>query len=139
MGRLGRVGPFVTSLPFTATAVISELGLLMFLAQAGARSGGMILTAFASGQWVGMVVLGAAVTMTVGISTYLFQRKIMKVGGTRLSGIIAGTQTQPALLAYANQRTNYDHRVSLGYTMAYPMAMITKIVAASVLGILAGL
>ncbi len=139
MGRLGRVGPFITSLPFTATAVISELGLLMFLAQAGARSGGMILEAFSSGQWVGMVGLGAVVTMVVGISTYLFQRKVMKVGGTRLSGIIAGTQTQPALLAYANQATNYDHRVSLGYTMAYPMAMISKIIAASVLGLIASL
>lgn len=139
MGRLGRVGPFVTSLPFTATAVISELGLLLFLAQAGVRAGGMILEAFASGQWLAMLGLGAAITMTVGISTYLFQRKVMKVGGTRLSGIIAGTQTQPALLAYANQRTNYDHRVSLGYTMAYPMAMIVKIIAASVLGLLAGL
>ena len=138
LGRIGRVGSVVLSLPFTVTAVVSELGLLLFLAQAGARSGGMILTAFSSGQWLGMVGLGAVVTLVVGLLTYAFQRRVMHMGGTRLAGVVAGTQTQPALLAYANGRTGYDFRVAMGYTMAYPTAMIVKIVVASVLGLLAG-
>ena len=59
------------------------------------------------------------------------------MGGTALSGLLAGAQTQPALLAYANEQTNHDFRVATGYTTAYPTAMITKILVASVLGLLA--
>lgn len=137
MGRLGRVGPLVTTLPFTVTAVVSELGLLLFLAQAGSRAGGQILSAFASGQWLAMLALGILVTSVTGLSAYAFQRRVMGMGGTALSGFLAGAQTQPALLAYANGRTNYDFRVAAGYTTAYPTAMIAKILVASALGLLA--
>lgn len=30
LGRLGRIGPFVTTMPFTAAQAISEFGLLIF-------------------------------------------------------------------------------------------------------------
>lgn len=52
------------------------------------------------------------------------------MGGTQLSGLIAGSQTQPAVLAFANGRTNTDPRVSMGYALVYPVAMIGKIFAA---------
>ncbi len=136
MGRLVRVGSMSISLPFTTTTVIAEVGLLLFLAQAGVRSGGMILTAFSSGQWLGMLALGVSITVTIGGVVFAIERYVMSMGGTRLAGVVAGTQTQPALLAYANQVTNHDFRVNEGYSMAYPFAMITKIVAASVLAIL---
>lgn len=137
-GKVGHVGNFRLNLPFTVTAVISELGLLLFLAQAGTKAGSQVMTAFSSGSWAGMLILGAIVTLSVGFLIYFFQRKVFQMGGTQLAGLLAGSQTQPALLAYANDRTNYDFKVSLGYTTAYPVAMITKILVASVLGILAG-
>lgn len=136
-GRLGRIGRFVTTLPFTVTAVLSELGLLMFLAQAGSRAGGQILDAITSGQWAAMLVLGLAITLTVGLSVFAFQRAVIGMGGTMLAGLLAGAQTQPALLSYANEQTNHDFRVPTGYTTAYPAAMLTKILAASVLALLA--
>lgn len=136
-GRLGRIGRLGLALPFTVTAVLAELGLLLFLAQAGTRAGATILGAFASGRWVGMFVLGAVVTLTVGAVLYVFMRRIVRLGGTTLSGVIAGAQTQPALLAYANNSTDHDFRVSMGYTMAYPAAMLVKILLASVLGLVA--
>lgn len=132
-GHLGRVGSVVVTLPFTATAIMAELGLLMFLAQAGLRAGGQIGHAFTSGSWLGMLALGVVITLTVGLVNYVFQRRVMRMGGTRLSGVLAGTQTQPALLAYANRQTGHDFRVSMGYAMVYPAAMITKILAASLL------
>ena len=44
-GRIGRIGPIATALPFTTCQVMAELGLLVFLAQAGAKAGGQILEA----------------------------------------------------------------------------------------------
>ena len=47
-GRLGRIGPIATALPFTTCQVIAELGLLIFLAQPGAQPGGQTLAALPS-------------------------------------------------------------------------------------------
>lgn len=133
-GRIGRIGPVVTSLPFTACQVMAELGLLVFLAQAGAKAGGQIAEAFTSGEWINIFILGFIITMIIAVGVYTTMRWIFKMGGTQLSGMIGGVQTQPAVLAFANGRTNADPRVSLGYALIYPVAMIGKILVAQVLG-----
>ena len=134
MGRIGRIGTVVTTLPYTACQVMSELGLLIFLAQAGTRAGGLISEAFSSGSWISIFVVGAATTTVVGAGLYLVMKTAFRTGGTRLSGILAGVQTQPAVLAFANDRTGADPRVALGYAMVYPVSMIVKILVAQVLG-----
>ena len=78
----------------------------------------------------------AVVTAFSGLSAYVLMRWVFGLGGTRLSGVLAGMQTQPALLAYANGRTNHDPRVMLGYALVYPTAMIAKILTATVLAAL---
>ncbi|MDY5584246.1 MAG: TrkA C-terminal domain-containing protein [Arcanobacterium sp.] len=133
-GRLGRIGPMVTALPNTTCAVLSELGLLLFLAQAGTNAGSQIANAFTSGAWISILILGFIMTSIVAWGMYLAMRAIFKVGGMQLSGMLGGTQTQPAVLAFANGRTNSDPRVALGYALVYPVAMIGKILVATVLG-----
>lgn len=136
MGRVGRIGRVITTLPYTAAMTLTEFGLLVFLAYAGTRAGGQILEAFTSGAWWRILLLGAAITATMGVLIYVVGRWVFKQGGTRLSGMIAGLQTQPALLAYANGRTNFDPRIGLGYALAYPTAMVTKILVATILAAL---
>lgn len=134
MGRLGRIGSFRTALPHTACNVLSEIGLLVFLAYAGANAGTQIVVAFSSGAWINIVILGFAITTTISVGLYMSMRFVTKMGGTRLSGLLGGAQTQPAVLAFANNRTNGDPRVALGYAMVYPVAMILKILLAQILG-----
>jgi putative transport protein len=134
LGHLGRVGNFVTTMPLTAAQALSELGLLVFLAQAGTKAGSLIGAAFASGEWLRILVLGAVITLTVGFGVYLVMRRVFAMGGTKLSGVLGGTQTQPAVLAFANGRTRFDARVAMGYALVYPAAMITKILLGQILG-----
>jgi putative transport protein len=134
LGRLGRIGPFVTTLPVTAAQALSELGLLIFLAQAGTKAGAQIGVAFTSGAWWKIALLGAVITGLVGLGLYLAMRHFFAMGGTRLSGVMAGTQTQPAVLAFANGRTGHDSRVAEGYALVYPAAMISKILLGQLLG-----
>ncbi|WP_127131292.1 aspartate:alanine exchanger family transporter [Georgenia sp. SYP-B2076] len=133
LGRIGRIGPVVTSLPQTAAAVLSEIGLLVFMTSAGVNAGSHIIDAFASGDVLSILAVGVVVTLVVGLAAYALLRWGLHVGGTRLSGILAGMQTQTALLAYANGRTAHDPRVALGYALVYPMALIVKILCAHVL------
>ncbi|WP_303324717.1 aspartate:alanine exchanger family transporter [Actinomyces radicidentis] len=133
-GRIGRIRGFVTALPYTATAVLSEFGLLMFLAQAGTKAGGQIAHAFTGGDWWKILITGFVITTIVGLALYASMRWGFHMGGTRLAGLIGGAQTQPAVLAFANERTGSDPRVALGYAMVYPVAMIVKIFIAQFLG-----
>lgn len=133
-GRVGRIKSVVTTLPNSACQVLSEFGLLIFLAQAGANAGGQIIEAFTSGSWWKIFVVGVVMTGILAIGLFLSMRLVVKMGGTRLSGLLAGAQTQPAVLAFANSRTSMDPRVALGYAMVYPVAMVGKILVAQVLG-----
>jgi putative transport protein len=46
-----------------------------------------------------------------------------------LIGLLAGLQTQPAVLGFALEQTG-DDLPTIGYTTAYPVATVTKIVLA---------
>lgn len=133
-GRIGRIGPIVTTLPHTSCLVLSELGLLMFLAQAGTNAGGQIAVAFEGGTWLHILALGAMITTIMAVGMFFVMRLVFKMGGTQLSGVLGGSQTQPAVLGFANNRTHGDPRVALGYALVYPVAMIGKILVAQVLG-----
>lgn len=138
LGRLRRVGRWVTTVPHTAAQVLSELGLLMFLAQAGSKAGALVGGAFASGAWWKIALLGAAITSVLALAMLLAMRHAFGMGATRLSGVLAGTQTQPAALAFANGHTGHDARVAQGYALVYPAAMITKVLLGQWLGGLVG-
>lgn len=134
LGRIGRIGPLVTTMSYTAAQAIAELGLLLFLAQAGTRAGGLIGQAFTSGEWARILVVGVAVAFVFCAGLYVTMRRVFRLGGTQTAGVLAGAQTQPAVLAFANGRTAYDPRVALGYALVYPAAMISKILLGQILG-----
>jgi len=48
------------------------------------------------------------------------------------TGMLAGLQTQPAVLSFALEQTG-DDSPNLGYATVYPVAMIAKILLAQVL------
>lgn len=136
LGRIGRIGSLVTVLPHAANTVLADFGLFIFLAQAGTNAGGQIATAFSGGAWIKIFALGFVITSVVAVGIMLVMRRVLSIGATKTSGIIAGAQTQPAVLAFANSRTDTDPRVALGYTLVYPAAMISKILITHVLALL---
>lgn len=133
-GRLGRIGPFVTTMPHSAGQTMADFGLLAFLAQAGTRAGTQLGTSLATGDGYRILLLGAVITVGVSAGIFFVMRRAFGMGRTRLSGVLAAAHTQPAVLAFANDRTGYDSRVAHGYALVYPAAMIAKILIAKVLG-----
>lgn len=132
-GRLGRVGPLVTGLPRSAASSLSTFGMLTFLAYAGTKAGGAFTSALTSGLGWRIAVVGFATTSLTAVAVIVLGRLVHRVDVTRLAGIVAGAQTQPAVLAFANERTGFDNRVALGYALVYPAAMIAKILLAQLL------
>ncbi|MEY4347763.1 MAG: hypothetical protein RIS43_182, partial [Actinomycetota bacterium] len=81
-----------------------------------------------------LLVIGVVVTMVAAAIQLSLTRVFGGVYGSRLAGVMAGSQTQPAVLAYANARSGDDPRVNLGYALAYPIAMIAKVLIAPFVG-----
>ncbi len=133
LGRLGRIGPVVVTVPHGAASALSQFGMLAFLAYAGTTAGGLFLPALTSGEAWRVLLLGAVITAFMAVSMLLVLRRVLHVGGTRCAGVFGGAQTQPAVLAFANERTEYDTRVAIGYALVFPAAMIVKILIAQIL------
>jgi putative transport protein len=132
-GRIGRIGPLVTGLPRTAASALSTFGMLAFLAYAGARGGQSLTMAVTSDLGWKVALVGAVATTTAAIALVLTASWLHRIDATQVAGILGGAQTQPAVLAFANERTNDDNRVAIGYALVYPTAMVIKIVLAQFL------
>jgi putative transport protein len=133
VGRLQRTGPVLWSLPYSVSSTLSQLGMLVFLAYAGSNAGAAFVDALTGELGLRLLLLGAVVTLVVAAGL-LLTRRLSQTYGATLAGVVSGTQTQPAVLANANDLTGADPRVNLGYALVYPVAMIVKVILAPLLG-----
>jgi len=131
LGRLGRTGPLPWSLPYSANLTLRQLGLVLFLAGVGTRSGSTFAATIAKGGALPLFALGALVTALVATSIVLVGRRL-RIPVPVLAGMIAGIHTQPAALMFACERTR-NETPNVGYTAVFPLATIVKIVFAQVL------
>jgi len=132
LGRLGRSGPLVWTLPHAASLTLRQVGLVLFLAGVGTRSGWAFAQAVAGGGVAPIIALGAAVTVTVAMVTMVVGMRVLHLPGSVVMGVVAGIQTQPAALAFAIERTK-NEVPSAGYAAVYPVATVAKIVIAQLL------
>jgi putative transport protein len=133
LGALGRVGPVRFSLGHQTSLAFRQIGTVVFLAAVGTRSGQAFAESAFSIDGLEIVLAGAAVTAVAMAVAFVAARRLAGIDGFSLAGAIAGAQTQPAVLGFAETQSHNDHRVALGYTALYPAAMILKIVVAQIL------
>jgi putative transport protein len=133
LGRVQRSGPIVWTLPHQAAETLTQLGLLLFLAYAGGRAGSAFIEAVSSPLGLELLLVGLILTSVHAAVLLVVGRRFLEQSGPRVAGLIAGSQTQPAILAHANAATGFDPRVALGYALVYPVAMVVKIVVVQVI------
>lgn len=137
LGALGRSGRIVWSIPYSANLTLRQLGLALFLAGVGLRSGGRFAAQLASAQGVYLLLAGTLITVTV-VSLLLWTGyRLLRLPYSLLTGLAAGLGTQPAVLGYGTERTG-NEVPELGYTSVYPVALIGKIFLAQLILLLAG-
>lgn len=134
LGRLQRSGPIIWSIPHGSSVTLTQLGIVLFLAYAGSNSGAAFLSAIDSPAGIRLLFLGAVITLVFGALILLGGKYLADFTGAKLAGVIAAAQTQPAVLAYANERSDSNPDVSLGYALVYPAAMIAKIIIGPLVG-----
>lgn len=132
LGAIGKTGPLVWQVPYSANLTVRQLGVVLFLAAIGTRAGQAFGSAVSDPASLLVIAGGAALTFTVSLSTLVLAHEVMKVPFGQAMGLLGGLQTQPAVLAFANEQTGTE-LANRGYTTIYPLAMIAKIIAAQIL------
>lgn len=133
LGALGRTGPLVWQIPHGANLTLRQLGTVLFLAGIGTRAGDAFGSTIADSRALVILATGTLVTAaSVGLAL-LVGLKVLDLEPATLAGVIAGIQTQPAVLAFAAERDADERAVNLGYASVYPLAVIAKIIVAQVM------
>lgn len=132
LGTLGRTGPLVWSLPYGANLTLRQIGLILFLAGVGTRAGYGFVTTFAQEGGLLLFGTGIAITCTVAVTMLWIGYRVLKIPMSLLTGMLAGLQTQSAVLGYALEQSR-NELPTIGYASVYPVATIVKILLAQLL------
>lgn len=132
LGAAGRMGPVVWQLPYSANLTLRQIGLVLFLAGVGTRAGWVFAHTFAQPGSLPLFLAGTAITLLTAMLALLIGRRVFKVRASVLMGMVAGLQTQPAALAFANECAA-DDGPNAGYAAVYPFATVAKILLAQIL------
>ncbi len=132
LGALGRTGPLVWSLPYSANLTLRQIGLIMFLAGVGTRAGYAFVSTFTQGGGMYLFIAGAIITTLTALATLWIGYRLLKIPMSLLIGLLAGLQTQPAVLGFALEQTGND-LPNLGYASMFALAVIVKIIVAQLL------
>lgn len=132
LGWLERTGPIVWSLPYSANLTLRQVGLTLFLAGVGLRSGYSFVSTLAEGGGLAIFVAGALITAVSAVTLLFVGYRLLKIPMGLCVGLLAGMQTQPAVLAFASEQTRND-MPNIGYATVYPLATIAKIILAQAL------
>ncbi len=125
LGKLGRTGGLVWTMPVTANVTLRNFGLTVFLAQVGISSGKSLMASIGD---IGILFLcTAALIILVSVVMILVIGHIMKIPFDDVLGIISGAVGNPAILAYAVKTVPTD-RPEIDYAMIFPGGMILKVI-----------
>ncbi len=132
LSRIGRVGPLIWYMPSSANFMLREVGIAIFLACVGLKSGGKFVEIFMSGQGTLWFAGGVLVTLIPLLLAAFYMRLKHRTNYLTLCGLLAGSMTDPPALAFANQITSSNAPV-VAYASVYPLVMVLRILSAQIL------
>lgn len=132
ISRFGYKIKLVTYTSSSASLLMREIGICLFLASVGIASGaGFAPTVFNyTGMW--WVIWGFIITVVPLLVVGIIARGIYKINLLTIMGLFGGGMTDPPALAYANNSTGND-APAVAYSTVYPLTMFLRVVAAQVL------
>jgi putative transport protein len=134
LGRVGRIRRQVWHMPVNTNLAFREFGIALFFAAvelgAGAKFFSTVFTATGL-QWL---LAGACVTILPLALIGGIARGVWKMNFVDLSGMLAGSMTDPPALAFASNIARSD-APAVAYATVYPLTTLLRILSAQVLAI----
>lgn len=136
LGRIGSIGKLYWFMPPSANLALRELGIVLFLAVVGLKSGGNFIDTLLHGEGMAWVGYGVLITSIPLITVGVLARVVGKMNYLTLSGMLAGSMTDPPALAFANGLHPTCGAAALSYATVYPLAMFLRIMSPQLLAVL---
>lgn len=132
ISRFGYKAKLVTYTSSSASLLLRELGICLFLASVGISAGkGFAAAVFnTTGMW--WVIWGFVITVVPLLVVGCLARGKDRLNFLTIMGLFSGSYTDPPALAYANGSTGND-APAVAYSTVYPLTMFMRVVAAQVL------
>ena len=130
-GRFGFKLKLVAYTTNSASLMIRDIGLVLFLASVGLKAGGTFVETVMNGGLL-YVLYGFIITTVPVLIMGAVARIYYKENFILLMGIIAGSTTDPPALAYSTMTTGNDIP-SVGYSTVYPLSMFLRIATAQII------
>jgi Predicted permease len=131
---LGHFGPkwrITTYTTLSANMMIREIGISIFLAAVGLGAGeNFVSSVLNGGYW--WILYGALITLIPVFVTGLIARLVFKLNFYQICGLLSGGNTDPAVLAFAQDAYGTDY-TSINYATVYPLSMFLRVLAAQLL------
>lgn len=132
IGFLGPKFHLITYNTISSNLMIREIGLCIFLACVGLGTGKEFIDTVFNGNGLAMVGYGAIITMLPLLIGGLIGRYAFHLNYYTLIGVLAGANTNPPALRYANDLTASDSP-AVAYSTVYPFAMFLRIITIQIL------
>lgn len=132
LSRFGYKAKLITYTSSSASMLMRELGISLFLASVGIAAGKTFApTVFnITGMW--WVIYGFIITVVPLLIVGFIARKVYKINFLHIMGLLSGGYTDPPALAYASGASQSD-APAVAYSTVYPLTMFLRVVAAQVL------
>jgi len=134
LGRIGRIHRQVWHMPVNTNLAFREFGIALFFAAVGLSSGAKFFATVFSVTGLQWLLAGIAVTVLPIFIVGLFARLYLKMNFMDLSGLLAGSMTDPPALAFAVNVSGSD-APSVAYATVFPLTTLLRILAAQILAI----
>jgi putative transport protein len=134
LGRFGRIGRLVCHMPLNANLAFRDFGIALFFAAVGLDAGAKFFATVFSATGVQWMLAGAGVTVLPLLAVCIFARVAWKMNFIDLSGLLAGSTTNPPALTFATSLAGSD-APTVAYATVYPLVMLLRILCAQVLAL----
>ena len=111
--------------------MLREIGISFFLAAVGLGAGEGFVSSIVNGGYL-WILYGVLITTIPIFVLGLVARLVFKLNFYQLCGLIAGSMTNPAALAYAQGEYGTEY-TSVNYATVYPLSMFLRVLAAQML------
>jgi putative transport protein len=136
LARIGSIGKMYWFMPPSANLALREIGIVLFLAVVGLKSGGNFIETLVQGDGLSWMGYGVAITAIPLITVGILARVLGHINYLTICGMLAGSMTDPPALAFANALHESSGASALAYATVYPLVMCLRILSPQILALI---
>jgi putative transport protein len=122
-------------MPTNTNLAFREFGIALFFAAVGLQAGAQFFATAFSATGLNWLLAGLGVTVLPLVLVGFFARAVWKMNFMDLSGLFAGSMTNPPGLSFATNVARSD-APNVAYATVYPLTTLLRVLSAQVLAII---